>query len=163
MTLKNAKQLDVLITSLLLEGQHQGIYFNDSDVFKVIECDAELETYIDNLIVKIAASQEDDGYLYTIRTINPNKLPVEWVGKERWSRLIYSHELYNVGHMYEAAVAYYQATGKRSLLNVALKNADMIANTFPTGYTYYTILQYRVWSAYGLMCRDRGQFQLNLL
>jgi DUF1680 family protein len=123
----------------LMEGEHQGIYFNDSDVFKVIEGaaysllierDAELEAYLDNLIVKIAASQEDDGYLYTIRTINPDKLPVEWVGKERWSRLIYSHELYNVGHMYEAAVAYYEATGKRTLLDVALKNADMIANTF---------------------------------
>ena len=122
----------------LMEGDFEGIYFNDSDVYKVIEGaayslsthpDPQLEKYLDDLIVKIAAAQEDDGYLYTIRTIQPEKLPKS-AGQERWAYLCHSHEFYNVGHMYEAAVAYFQATGKRSLLNVAIKSADLIYNVF---------------------------------
>lgn len=122
----------------VMEGPYQGLHFNDSDVFKVIEGaayallirqDAALEAYVDDVIEKIAAAQEDDGYLYTPRTIDPQNVP-DHSGPERWSRLIYSHELYNMGHLYEAAVAYYQATGKRTLLDVALRNADMIAAVF---------------------------------
>jgi len=90
---------------------------------------AELEEYMDDLIAKVAASQEKDGYLYTNRTIDP-KNPAPGAGEKRWSNLGSSHELYNVGHMYEAAVAYYQATGKRTFLDVALKNADLIAGLF---------------------------------
>lgn len=125
----------------LMEGEFVGIRFNDSDVFKVIEGasyslslhpDPELEKYLDELIVKIAAAQEDDGYLYTTRTIDPEN-PAKNAGKERWSYMIHSHELYNVGHMYEAAVAYYQANGKRSLLDVALKNANLIDSVFGPG------------------------------
>ncbi len=120
------------------KGEFIGRRYNDSDVFKIMEGaayslashpDPELEKYMDDLIVKIAGAQEEDGYLYTNRTIDPGKT-APYAGKERWSYLDQSHELYNVGHMYEAAVAYYQATGKRNFLEVALKNADLIADTF---------------------------------
>ncbi|MBD3413656.1 MAG: glycoside hydrolase family 127 protein [Candidatus Aminicenantes bacterium] len=122
----------------LAKGSFEGIRYNDSDVYKIMEGaaysltlrqDAELEQYMDKLIEKIAAAQEQDGYLYTARTIDPEK-PPPGAGKERWSNLGSSHELYNVGHMYEAAVAYYQATGKRKFLETALKNANFIAEIF---------------------------------
>lgn len=122
----------------LMEGPHIGHRFNDSDVFKVIEGaayslrvqrDAELEAFLDGLIEDIAAAQEEDGYLFTTRTIDPEN-PADASGETRWSYVIHSHELYNVGHMYEAAVAYYMATGKRELLDVALRNADLIDEVF---------------------------------
>jgi DUF1680 family protein len=124
----------------LMDGPHVGIFFDDSDVFKVVEGAAyalqiapnpELEAYVDDLIEKFAAAQEDDGYLYTARTIDPANVPdPESSGLERWSNLRLGHELYNVGHMYEAAVAYYLATGKRPFLDVAIKNADLIDAVF---------------------------------
>lgn len=116
--------------------------FDDSDVFKVIEGasyslmvhpDPDLEKYLDGLIAKISAAQEEDGYLYTARTIDPEHLPVDWAGKERWSNLYMSHELYNLGHLFEAAVAHFRATGKKNLLNVALKSADLVASVFGPG------------------------------
>ncbi|MDF1514791.1 MAG: glycoside hydrolase family 127 protein [Anaerolineae bacterium] len=122
----------------VMAGEHIGIRFNDSDVFKVIEGaayslslhpDAELESYIDSIIAKINAAQEEDGYLFTTRTINPHQV-APGSGESRWSLLIQSHELYNVGHLYEAAAAYFMATGKRNLLNIAIKNADLIDNVF---------------------------------
>ena len=125
----------------LEEGEFEGIYYNDSDVFKVVEGasyslsihpDPKLESYLDDLIKKFAAAQEDDGYLYTNRTINPEKA-ADGGGEKRWTNLKDHHELYNVGHMYEAAVAHFQATGKRSLLNVAIKNADLIVREFGPG------------------------------
>ena len=112
--------------------------FDDSDVYKVIEAaayvlmlkpDPELEKKMDEWIAKVGAAQEPDGYLYTARTIDPAN-PPRMSGPERWVNLQDSHELYNVGHMYEAAVAHYQATGKKTFLNIALKNADFIARTF---------------------------------
>ncbi len=122
----------------LEEGKPQGYYFNDSDVFKIIEGaaysltlfpDPELEETVDAIIAKIAAAQEEDGYLYTARTaMRPDKMPPG--GEERWSNIAHGHELYNVGHLYEGAVAYFQATGKRTLLDVALKNADLILEVF---------------------------------
>ncbi len=122
-------------------GRFQGIFFNDSDVFKVIEgaayClaeepDVKLDQYLDDVISKIAAAQEDDGYLYTARTINDPGY--NYPGRqERWSHLASGHELYNVGHLYEAAVAHWQATGKRTLLDVALKNANLVCRTFGAG------------------------------
>ncbi|MBN1873029.1 MAG: glycoside hydrolase family 127 protein [Anaerolineae bacterium] len=130
------------IAAGLMEGKFTGIRFNDSDIFKVIEGaaytlhthpDPELDVYLDAIIAKIAAAQEEDGYLFTTRTIaerlGPENLASD-AGKTRWSYLKSSHELYNVGHMYEAAVAHYTATGKRNFLDVALKNADLIAATF---------------------------------
>lgn len=113
--------------------------FDDTDIYKTIEGasfslslfpDKKLEMYIDTLIEKVAKAQEPDGYLYTARTINPNE-PHAWAGKERWSKeRELSHELYNAGHLYEAAAAHYYATGKKSLLNIALKNADLVCSVF---------------------------------
>lgn len=132
------------IAAGVADGEHEGIYFNDSDVFKIIEGaayslhlhpDPQLESYLDDLIARIAAAQEEDGYLYTARTIaerndTVDQLDAERVGHTRWSQLRMNHELYNVGHLYEAAVAHYHATGKRTLLDVALKNADLIDSVF---------------------------------
>jgi DUF1680 family protein len=115
--------------------------FDDSDVYKVIEAasyslathsDPEMEKYIDGLVAKIAAAQEPDGYLYTSRTIG-GPPPQSWLGKERWSNLYMSHELYNLGHLYEAAVAHFQATGKKNLLAIATKSADLVAKEFGPG------------------------------
>jgi DUF1680 family protein len=125
----------------LMPGEFRGTPFDDSDVFKVIEGaaytlamqpDPKLDKYLDDLIVKIAAAQEPDGYLYTARTIDP-KAREKFHGPTRWSNLGTSHELYNVGHLYEGAVAHFQATGKKTLLNVALKNADMLCAAFGPG------------------------------
>lgn len=125
----------------LMPGGFEGRRYNDSDVFKIMEGaaysltlhpDPELEKYMDDLIAKIAAAQEDDGYLFTTRTIDPKNV-ADSSGKERWSNLASSHELYNVGHMYEAAVAYFLATGKRNFLEVALKSADLITSEFGPG------------------------------
>ena len=124
-----------------MPGAHEGIYYNDSDVFKVVEGaayalqvapDAELQSYVDSLIAKFAAAQEDDGYLYTARTIDPANAP-EACGPERWSNLYVNHELYNVGHMYEAAVAWLEATGNDNFLQVARKSADLIDRVFGEG------------------------------
>jgi DUF1680 family protein len=125
----------------LKEGAHTGERYNDSDVFKIIEgaCyslmetpDTVLQEYVDSLVTLIAAAQEDDGYLYTTRTIDPvNMAP--GAGRERWVDERVSHELYNVGHMYEAAVAHHLATGSDMLLNVALRNAALVYNEFGWG------------------------------
>ena len=116
--------------------------FDDTDIYKVIEGasytlsvkpDPKLESYIDGLIAKIGAAQEPDGYLYTARTIDPAH-PHKWAGAHRWEdEEVLSHELYDLGHLYEAAVAYYQATGKRSLLDIALRTADLLCATFGPG------------------------------
>ena len=129
------------IAGSLDTGEFEGIFFNDSDVFKVIEGasyslqmhkDPELKSFLDDLILKIAAAQEEDGYLYTNRTIDPSKA-ADGAGEKRWTNLKTYHELYNAGHLYEAAVAHFQATGERSLLSVALKNANLVAREFGPG------------------------------
>jgi DUF1680 family protein len=119
-----------------------GYPFDDTDVYKVIEGasyalsvtpDPKLDAYVDGLIAKIAAAQEPDGYLYTTRTINP-KQPHRWAGAERWVlERDDSHELYNLGHMIEAAVAHHLATGKKTFLGVAIKAADLLVRTFGPG------------------------------
>ncbi|RFZ92710.1 glycoside hydrolase family 127 protein [Mucilaginibacter conchicola] len=116
--------------------------FDDTDVYKAIEGasysmqnkkNPKLDMYLDTLISIIGAAQEPDGYLYTFRTVNAKK-PHEWIGAKRWEKEEdLSHELYNAGHLYEAAVAHYQATGKRTLLNIAIKNADLLTKTFGPG------------------------------
>ena len=95
--------------------------------------DPQLEAHLDALVELIAAAQEPDGYLYTNRTIDPlNVLP--FAGPKRWSNLVMSHELYNSGHLYEAACAHFLATGKRGLLEVALRNAALVRSVFnPNG------------------------------
>jgi DUF1680 family protein len=116
--------------------------FDDTDLYKVIEGaayvlsvqpDPKLDAYVDGLIAKIAAAQEPDGYIYTTRTIDP-KNPHRWAGAERWvNERNDSHELYNVGHLIEAAVAHYQATGKKTFLSVAIRAADLLTKTFGPG------------------------------
>ena len=112
------------------EGEHSGIFFDDSDVYKALEGMAyslinspnpELEKRCDEWIDKFAAAQQPDGYIYTYYTIK---------GLEnRWSNMDY-HEMYCAGHMIEAAVAYYQATGKRKLLDVSIRMANHMMDTF---------------------------------
>ena len=125
----------------LMEGEYKGERYNDTDVYKVMEGaaytlatrpDPKLEQSLDKLISTIAAAQEEDGYLFTPRTAAPEK-PVIGIGEERWSNLAVSHELYNAGHMYEAAVAHFLATGKRNFLDIAIKNADLLFRTFGPG------------------------------
>jgi len=125
----------------LMTGPHKGRRFNDSDVYKSMEAaaytlrlhpDPALEKTLDDLIVLIAKAQEPDGYLFTTRTNDPAH-PAPGSGPERWSNLRVSHELYNVGHMYEAAVAHFQATGKRAFLTIAEKNAGLLLRTFGSG------------------------------
>ena len=132
-----------LIAGGKIEGNVKGVMpFDDSDVYKVIEGASNslisapnkpLEILLDSLIGIVKTGQEADGYLTTWRTINPAKPPAEWVevkeGK-RWESLFMSHELYNAGHMYEAAVVHFQATGKRNFLDIALKNADLMVEIF---------------------------------
>lgn len=125
----------------LESGSFKGCPFDDSDVYKVIEGaayilatrkDEKLDAYVDGVIAKIAAAQEPDGYLYTARTLG-HKGHTWMLGDGRWSRLKSSHELYNVGHLYEAAVAHFDATGKRALLDVSIKNADLLCKVFGYG------------------------------
>jgi hypothetical protein len=120
--------------------------FDDTDLYKIIEGasyslqtfpDERLEARIDTLIGIILQAQEPDGYLYTCRTINPEN-PHPWAGKNRWKKdPDGSHELYNCGHLYEAAAAHCTATGKRTLLDIALKNADLLCRDFGPGRLSY--------------------------
>jgi uncharacterized protein len=126
----------------LKQGKFVGIHFNDSDVYKAMEAaayhlaihhDPQLEKYLDSLIAIIAAAQESDGYLYTARKLIRDDYQPPG-GKDRWVGIKDgSHELYNVGHMYEAAVAHFKATGKRNFLTIAIKNANLLCDTFGPG------------------------------
>jgi DUF1680 family protein len=139
--IRNFELADSVLRGELQQGTFCGRYgFDDSDVFKIIEgasyslhirFDAVLDRSLDSLITKIGAAQEKDGYLYTMRTMNPQK---SWAA-ERWvnDRIKGSHELYNAGHLYEAAAAHHAATGKMSLLAIARKNADLVCATFGPG------------------------------
>lgn len=120
--------------------------FNDSDVSKIIEGAAyclvagdnpELSAYVDRVVGYYAAAQEDDGFLYTLWTCRAtvedyDKIKVR-PHHERWDNVKKAHQLYNVGHMYEAGVAHYLATGKRDLLDVCIKNADLVCEQFGPG------------------------------
>lgn len=139
---ENGRMDNFAIAGGLKEGKHRGGFpFDDTDPYKILEGasyalsvhpDPKLDKYLDDLIALIAAAQEDDGYLFTCRTNKATHL-INWFGKERWEKLEGSHELYNMGHLYEATVAHYRATGKRSLLDVAIKNADFLCETFGPG------------------------------
>ena len=118
--------------------EHQGDFsFDDTDPYKVIEgasyalavkYDAQLDQYLDSVINLIALAQEPDGYLTTCVTNKCTRLS-GWWGTHKWEK-INSHELYNSGHLIESAVAHYRATGKKTFLNVAIKNADLVCQTF---------------------------------
>lgn len=128
----------------LAAGPWTGDYgFNDSDVSKVIEgasyClsvaeDPALARTLLRLAGLYAAAQEPDGYLYTFQTARatlPADARVACVPRaERWDDIASSHELYNAGHLFEAAAAHFQATGERALLDVAIRNADLICREF---------------------------------
>jgi len=120
----------------LKQGKHEGIYFNDSDVYKVMEGAAyslqidpepEMRRYLDNLIKIMAAAQWEDGYLYTFYSV-PQRQP-----ENRWTNIGAMHEMYCVGHMYEAAAAHNEVTGSKLFLDVATKSADLLCNTFGPG------------------------------
>ena len=122
----------------LIQGKYKGERYNDTDVYKPIEGaayslmvhpDPALDRALDEVIVKIAAAQEPDGYLFTARTCDPAH-PRPGIGPQRWVEETVSHELYNAGHLYEAAVAHFLATGKHTLLDVAVRNADLVASVF---------------------------------
>lgn len=119
------------IAAGLAEGEFYGMVFQDSDVAKwlegvayslVIKPDAELEARADAIIEIVAGAQQEDGYLNTYFTI---KEP-----EHRWKNLLECHELYCAGHMMEAAVAYYEATGKDRLLGVMERMAAHIIRRF---------------------------------
>jgi DUF1680 family protein len=125
-----------------------GFGFNDSDVFKVMEGaayslmthpDDKLLAYLNEIVSWVAAAQEDDGYLYTAHTArdriaDPKQLRCCYPREgKKWLSLKDSHELYNLGHMYEAAVAHWEATGDESFLKVARKSADLLVDTFAPG------------------------------
>src|SRR5690606_9322978 len=135
-----------LIAGGQLEGSVKGVMpFDDTDVYKIIEGASNslisapnptLESLLDSLISIVKTGQEADGYLTTWRTIDPAKPPAPWVKVDkgvRWESLFMSHELYNAGHLYEAAVVHHKATGKRNFLDIALKNADLMVATFGDG------------------------------
>lgn len=126
------------IAAGLIKGEHRGDFsFDDTDPYKVIEgasyslavhYDAKLDHYLDSVINIIAQAQEPDGYLTTCVTNKCTRLS-GWWGTRKWEK-INSHELYNSGHLIESAVAHYRATGKKTFLNVAIKNADLVCKTF---------------------------------
>jgi len=112
----------------------EGLYYDDSDVYKALEAiayslqthpDSFLEAKADEWIDKIDAAQLPDGYVgtyYSLRNIN-----------QRWTN-IEAHEDYNAGHLFEAAIAYYNVTGKRKLLDVAIRFANHIDSVFRLGH-----------------------------
>ena len=123
------------------EGQYGSpCGYDDSDVYKVVEGasyaltledNPELNNYLDTVISYISGAQEEDGYLYTPWTLKANDYADVWCTyseEGQFEGSVISHELYNVGHMYEAATAHFLATNERTLLDVAIKNADLIYN-----------------------------------
>lgn len=116
-----------------MEGERRGVIFQDTDLYKWLETVAyclagragtEFESLADEAIDLIERAQEEDGYLNTYFTVN--------APEKKWTNLVEGHELYTSGHMIEAAVAYYEVTGKEKLLNVARRNADLICRIFGT-------------------------------
>lgn len=119
------------------EGEHSGIFFDDSDVYKALEgmayslinnLDPELEKKADEWIDKFAAAQQPDGYINTFYTLTG--LDKRWTNMDK-------HEMYCAGHMIEAGVAYYQATGKRKLLDVCIRMTDHMMSQFGPGKRHW--------------------------
>ncbi len=118
--------------------------FLSSDLFKIMEGiayslhthpNAELEAQMDTIIAWTARAQQPDGYLFEMHTCGVHQ--PKNIGESPYSHLSDSHELYNVGHLYEAAAAYYQATGKRNLLDIAEKSAQHVNRVFFEGDAAY--------------------------
>lgn len=144
---------------------YKGYIFTDSDVYKVLEGiaytlathpDPKLDSRMDEIIALIASTQMENGYLNSWYQVNaPDKT---------FTNLRDNHELYCTGHMIEAAVAHYQATGKRNFLDVALKSAELLYKNFgPNGKPGYPghpeleLALVKLWKATG----DRKWFELS--
>ncbi|WP_217603435.1 glycoside hydrolase family 127 protein [Chitinophaga sp. GbtcB8] len=146
---KTGRVDNFLIAGKLKKGKFNTEYpFDDTDIYKIIEGasyslqtypDPKLEAQLDTLIYYIGKAQEPDGYLYTNRTIAKDSGKLHpWAGEKRWEKdPDLSHELYNCGHLYEAATAHYLATGKKTLLNIAIKNANLVYHDFVEGGLKY--------------------------
>lgn len=133
-----------LIAGGKMKGRIKGeMPFDDTDVYKIIEGasyslsthpDPKLDAYVDSVIGIIKIGQEADGYLTTYKTADTTYSPAKWCAPAgRWRNEQCSHELYNSGHMFEAAAAHYRATGKTNFLNIATKNADLLLKVFGEG------------------------------
>ena len=148
-SVENLRRVGAYLKGEKVTERFEGRYYVASDLFKVmegvayllmLEKDAALERKMDEIIDVIAAAQAADGYLYehhilpeNLRNLSNNS----GAGRVPYSKISSSHELYNMGHMYEAAVAYFQATGKRKWLDVAEKNARHINKVFFEGDAAY--------------------------
>ena len=142
---KEGRMESFLIAGGIKKGTVRGkMPWDDSDLYKIIEGasyslinnpNPGLLAYLDSVIAIIKIGQEKDGYITTWMTIDPTTSPADWykpAGK-RWAGESASHELYNSGHLFEAAAAHYIATGKRNFLDIAIKNADLLVATFGPG------------------------------
>lgn len=134
---------------LIAGGQKPGpvrgkMPFDDTDLYKIIEGasntlisqpNPKLESYLDSIISIIKTGQEPDGYLTTWFTIDRKNPPASWAhpSEKRWEFEESNHELYNSGHLFEAAAVHYFATGKQNFLDIALKNADLLVASFGPG------------------------------
>lgn len=139
------------VGAYLKEGKKENLLplprYVASDLFKVmegaayllkVEKDPALEARMDSIIDIIADAQCEDGYLYELFSVDPSMRKLGWgAGDKPYSYVIHSHELYNMGHMYEGAIAYYRATGKRKWLDVAEKNARHVNRVFFEGDPAY--------------------------
>jgi DUF1680 family protein len=131
-----------LIAGKLKSGKAKGqMPFDDTDLYKIIEGASNtlisspnkaLEAYLDSLISIVKIGQEPDGYITTWFTIDRRHPPAPWVkaSEKRWENEISSHELYNSGHLFEAAATHYIATRKKNFLDIAIKNADLLVANF---------------------------------
>ena len=144
------------------EGTHQGFVFQDSDVYKWLEGtafslrwhpDPELEALADSAITIVTDAQQPDGYLNTYYTIHGLD--------KRWTNLQDHHELYCAGHLIEAAVAYYQATGKRTLLDTAIRFVDHIDSVLGPepgklhGYPGHPVIEMALMRLYALTGEEK--------
>lgn len=140
-----------------MEGPFRGIYFDDSDVYKVLEgaayClmlhpDADLENRVDGIIDDICAAQQSDGYINTYYTLT---------GMDRRWTDMGMHEDYCIGHLIEAAVAYHQATGKDRLLKCAIRAADHMMTLFGPGKRHWVVGHEEPELALVRLWRDTGE------
>jgi len=139
---KEGRIQNFLVAGGKMEGTYEGkMPFDDTDLYKTIEGaslsliskpNPQLDSYIDSIVSIIRIGQEPDGYITTWFTIDRQHPPAWWVkpSNTRWENEISSHELYNSGHLFEAAAAHYWATGKRNFLDIAIKNADLLVENF---------------------------------
>lgn len=139
---KEGRMENFLVAGGKMKGGYKGkMPFDDTDLYKIIEGasysliskpNKDLDKYLDSIIAVIKTGQEPDGYLTTWFTIDRQKPPARWVkpSKTRWENESSSHELYNSGHLFEAAAAHYLSTGKRNFLDIAIINADLLVANF---------------------------------